>query len=139
MCMHCTVLYCLCQQVHTRRHTGERPFICSYNGCPYKAAQWSALDSHIKFRHTMKKPFKCPQCTYSCVYITDLDRHKRTHTGEKPYKCHLCNYAGAVKSNLNAHIRRKHTYPKAKPNQRNKNRAPKPTSKATVVCTQNNV
>jgi hypothetical protein len=68
-------------RIHERKHTGEKPYKCTFEGCSYAAARSS-----------------------------DLRKHERTHTGEKPYKCEYpgCNYAAAQSSNLNRH-QRKHT------------------------------
>ena len=47
---------------------------------------------------------KCPDCSYSTVYKSNLRVHMMTHSGEKPYKCSDCSYATARKSNLRVHM-----------------------------------
>ena len=32
---------------HMRRHTGEKPFLCTHDGCDYAAAQLSNLQVHM--------------------------------------------------------------------------------------------
>ncbi len=66
---------------HYRKHTGERPYKCTWAGCSYATAQQQHLDTHY-----------------------------RTHTGEKPHKCPWagCSYAAARKFCLTNHIARRH-------------------------------
>ena len=60
--------------VHTRRHTGEKPYACTM--CEYRSAQAGNLDSHLK-NHEIKKNFNCPHCSYSAGYEAILERHVR--------------------------------------------------------------
>ena len=59
-------------------------------------------------KHTGERPYKCEQCDYTAIQMSDLRTHMRTHTREKPYKCKQCNYAAAQTGNLTQHIMSKH-------------------------------
>ena len=45
---------------HLRKHTGERPFLCTYDGCNYTFSQRGNLNNHIKETHLLDRPYKCP-------------------------------------------------------------------------------
>ena len=52
------------------------------------------LEAHLK-----EKAFKCSQCEFAAVKVSNLRTHFRIHSGEKPFKCNQCDYASAQASN----------------------------------------
>ena len=38
-----------------------------------------------------EKSYQCVQCSFACVHLSALRRHKVQHTGDKPYECDQCD------------------------------------------------
>jgi uncharacterized Zn-finger protein len=70
---------------HTRCHTGEKPFACTWAGCSYRSTQSGNLQLHYRSHCSRQKPFDC--AFRSVTDPSNLKTHVRTHIDAIPLIC----------------------------------------------------
>ena len=61
---------------HHLKHTGEKPYKCTWPDCGYASTTQQNVDTHY-LKHTGERPYKCtsPGCTFATVTRWHLNRH----------------------------------------------------------------
>ncbi|KNG79870.1 C2H2 transcription factor (Azf1), partial [Aspergillus nomiae NRRL 13137] len=95
--------------IHTRAHTGDKPFICKEPSCGQRFSQLGNLKTHQR-RHTGEKPFSCDICQKKFAQRGNVRAHKITHQHAKPFTCLLddCGKQFTQLGNLKSHQNKFH-------------------------------
>lgn len=98
--------------VHMRRHTGEKPHRCTFEGCHKAYSRLENLKTHLR-SHTGEKPYMCEYqgCTKAFSNASDRAKHQnRTHSNAKPYTCKApgCTKCYTDPSSLRKHVKTVH-------------------------------
>ncbi|XP_075062853.1 Krueppel-like factor 1 isoform X3 [Mixophyes fleayi] len=65
-------------QCQPQTFTGEKPYVCEWEGCSWKFARSDELIRHIR-KHTGVRPFQCQLCQRSFARSDHLALHLKRH------------------------------------------------------------
>lgn len=89
-CPNCNKLFeqpCRLKE-HLRQHTGQKPYLCTYEDCKWAFSTASKLKRH-QSTHTNERKFHCTigTCNKSFLRSEHLKEHTLTHIGQRTFQC----------------------------------------------------
>ncbi|KAJ1138192.1 hypothetical protein NDU88_004583 [Pleurodeles waltl] len=69
-------------KAHFRRHTGEKPYICTWVDCGWRFSRSDELSRH-KRSHSGIKPYQCLVCEKRFARSDHLSKHMKIHRGQR--------------------------------------------------------
>ncbi|KAH9286035.1 PR domain zinc finger protein 16 [Echinococcus granulosus] len=85
---------------HMSRHFHLKNFACEH--CDHRCITKQELEDHVRFKHSDKRDFKCPDCHATFKTPGTLSRHQKTHTNIS-FLCNQCDASFNRMSNLKRH------------------------------------
>uniref|UniRef100_A0A7S3YZ88 C2H2-type domain-containing protein n=1 Tax=Lotharella globosa TaxID=91324 RepID=A0A7S3YZ88_9EUKA len=89
-------------KAHERRHTGDRPFVCTV--CNRSFQYKNVLTNHWQALHSYGKSHVCEICGKRFSTLGSLTSHKGVHSDKKDFKCKICGKEFRIKWNLETHL-----------------------------------
>ncbi|KMQ84590.1 putative zinc finger protein 112, partial [Lasius niger] len=72
--------------------------------CSFSTVTLSNVRCHIRKSHLKIKPFACKLCLKQYATFALLKEHVNIHTGVRPYKCETCGFSSTSRQALSNHM-----------------------------------